>query len=197
MATVCMLGVEVRLSGPLLWDGEQAALLYGLGLLITEIGRLQPYSLAVACTTHPWTSLHLTFLGSLVFLGVTMVQALTPDLLQLQPNHFPFLGLSLPEKEIVSHQRWPDISAHLGNNIPEISSVCKQSWWLALECVSSLLCRPKTLHLQAFFGATLSPSYSNRRKPSSTRSSAVTSHSYFCDKEFEASISAPLDFGVS
>jgi hypothetical protein len=50
-----------------------------------------------------------------------MVQALTLDLLQLQPNHFPFLGLSLPEKEIVSHQRWSEISAHLGNNIPEIS----------------------------------------------------------------------------
>lgn len=88
-----------------------------------------------------------------------MVQALTPDPLQLQPNHFPFLGLSRPEKEIVSRQRWSGISAHLGNSIPEISSVCKQSRRLALERLSFLLCRTNTRALQAFVGATLFPSH--------------------------------------
>lgn len=125
----------------------------------------------------------------------------SPESLQLQPNHFPFLGLSLPEKEMVSPQRSFDICTHLGNSIPEISFVSEQSWGMALECLS--VCLPYLVGLTlSSYGHSLGPwnrcpphTSMDIHKLSSTRSSAVTCLSDFCGEGFKASFSTPLDFG--
>ena len=131
----------------------------GVSLLTNEGGRIQPYSPGPSHATQtPGHSHCLSILGSLFYTR-------SPESLQLQPNHFPFLGLSLPEKEMVSPQRSFEICTHLGNSIPEISFVSEQSWEMALECLSvclsSLPRRPNAPLLRAFSGAmeSLSPSY--------------------------------------
>lgn len=106
----------------------------GVGLLTNDGGRFQPYSPGPSHATQTPGHSHCfsCVLGSLFYTR-------SPESLQLQPNHFPFLGLSLPEKEMGSPQRGLRSALSLATAFQK-SLLClsRAGGWLWNVCLSSL-----------------------------------------------------------